>query len=154
MTKKILIGIMMIMSLLLTSCYPELSVQQYDQLKEDLKNLDVKRIELEAEIAALEQQITAIQQENAETRRYLRDNIAFLEKIVATQSKTRVLTGEFDIESLVDAKGELLALSGNITGSNISYYLEMMKSDNQTQTVAAYYAVLENCFKQMRDATK
>ena len=158
MTKKLLVGIMVTLSLLFTSCYPELSVQQYDELKEDLKELDVKRAELEGQVEQLEAQIVTIQQENAEknaeVRKYVRDNIVFLEKMISTQSSARILTGEFDVESLVASKDTLMELSKDLKGSNISYYLEMLDSDNETKTVAAYYKIVEYCFKEIKDTLK
>jgi len=150
MAKKILIGILVTLSLLLTSCYPELSVQQYDKLKEDLVALDVQRAELEMEVEALKADIEVLELkgklENAETRNY----VLFLEKMVSTQSSERILTGEFDVASLVSSKDALIKLAEDLGGSEISYYLELMDSDNETQTVAAYYKTMEYCFKEMK----
>jgi outer membrane murein-binding lipoprotein Lpp len=150
MAKKILIGIMVVLSLLLTSCYPELSVQQYDELKEDLAALDIKRAELEAEVESLKADIVALraahQAANSETRSY----IVFLEKMVSTQSSERILTGEFDVVSLVDSKDVLMEQANKLDGSKIIYYLELMDSDNESQTVAAYYKTMEYCFKEMK----
>ena len=42
MVGKVLVGIVIVLSLLLSSCYPELSVQQYDRLKNDLIALDIE----------------------------------------------------------------------------------------------------------------
>ena len=150
MVKKILIGSLMTLCLLFSSCYPELSVQQYDKLKEDLEALDMKRVELEAEVESLKTDIVTLmmaqQAENSENRGY----IAFLEKMVSTQSSERILTGEFDVASLVESKDILIETAKDLEGSNILYYLELMDSDNETQTVAAYYKTIEYCFKEMR----
>ncbi len=150
MVKKILIGILIAISLLFTSCYPELSVQQYDKLKEDLVALDMKRAELEAEVESLKADITALQAAqqaiNSETRAY----IVFIERMVSTQSSERILTGEFDVESLVKSKDVLIETAKDLEESNISYYLELMNSENESQTVAAYYKTMEYCFKQMK----
>ncbi len=150
MAKKILIGILVTLSLLLTSCYPELSVQQYDKLKEDLVALDVQRAELETEVESLKADIEVLELkdklEDAETRNY----VLFLEKMMSTQSSERILTGEFDVASLVSSKDALIKLAEDLGGSEISYYLELMDSDNETQTVAAYYKTMEYCFKEMK----
>ena len=62
----------------------------------------------------------------------------------------RILTGEFDVVSLVDSKDILIETAKDLEESNISYYLELMNSDNESQTVAAYYKTMEYCFKEMR----
>jgi len=150
MVKKILIGVLMTLSLLFTSCYPELSVQQYDKLKEDLVALDAKRAELEAEVASLKADIVELQAAqqvtNAETRAY----IVFLERMVSTQSSARILTGEFDVQSLVNSKDRLIETAGDLKGSKVTYFLELMDSENESQTVAAYYKTIEYCFKEMK----
>ena len=146
MVRKILIGILVVLSLLLSSCYPELSVQQYDKLKEDLAELDVQRRELINELATQKDEFTVLKEKNEETLAY----IAFLVKLVSTQSSARILTGEFDVESLVNAKDELMSAAEGLADSEIHYYLGLINLDNESETVAAYYKVIEYCFKNIR----
>lgn len=150
MKKKLLIGFLLALSLLFTSCYPELSVQQYDKLKEDLEALDVKRAELELEIDSLTENIELLKAEDAAedavTIRYVR----FLEKIISTQSSERLLSGEFDVDSLVNSKEVLNEMANELGDSKVGYYLELFDSNNSTQTVAAYYKTIEYCFKEMK----
>ena len=150
MVKKILIGVLLTLSLLFTSCYPELSVQQYDELKEDLVALDVKRSELEAEVESLKADITALQAAQQAVILEARAYIVFLERMVSTQSSERILTGEFDVESLVNSKDVLVETAKDLGETNVSYYLELMNSDNESQTVAAYYKTMEYCFKELK----
>ena len=150
MAKKILIGSIMSLSLLFTSCYPELSVQQYDELKEDLVELDVKRAELEAEVESLKADIMALQAAQIAKKTQTRGYVVFLERMVSTQSSERILTGEFDVESLVNSKDVLIETAKDLKGTNISYYLELMTSENESQTVAAYYKTMEYCFKEIK----
>lgn len=150
MKKKLLIGFLLALSLLFSSCYPELSVQQYDKLKEDLEALDVKRAELELQVESLIKDIESLKAEDttkdAETTEYVR----FLEKMISTQSSERLLTGEFDVESLINSEEVLNEMAEELGDSKVSYYLELFDSDNSTQTVAAYYKTIEYCFKQMK----
>jgi chromatin segregation and condensation protein Rec8/ScpA/Scc1 (kleisin family) len=150
MAKKILIGLMIGLSLLFTSCYPELSVQQYDKLKEDLKALDVKRAELETEIESLQANIAVIEANNAQVHAEVRGYLSFLEKMVSTQSSERILTGEFDVESLVKAKETLKDLAADLEESKVFYYLDMMNTENESQTVGAYYKAIEYSLKEMK----
>lgn len=139
MAGKILVGALVALSLLLSSCYPELSVQQYDKLKEDLVELDIQRQELLAELAAIEDK-------DLETRTY----VSFLEKLVSTQSSERILTGEFDVVSLINAKAELMSAAENLGDNDITYYLGLMDGEKESQTVAAYYKAIEYCFKKIK----
>jgi len=146
MLGKILVGILVTLSLLLSSCYPELSVQQYDRLKEDLIALDVERQELQAELVAIKAEIAAIEAENAETLAY----VEFLDKLVSTQSSEMILAGQFDVVALTDANTELAGIAERLGDNEIIYYLGLMDRDNESQTVAAYYKVIEYCLKKMR----
>jgi len=146
MLGKILVGILVTLSLLLSSCYPELSVQQYDRLKEDLIALDVERQELQAELVAIKAEIAAIEAENAETLAY----VEFLDKLVSTQSSEMILAGQFDVVALTDANAELAGIAERLGDNEIIYYLGLMDRDNESQTVAAYYKVIEYCLKKMR----
>ncbi len=140
MAGKILLGALLALSLLLSSCYPELSVQQYDKLKEDLVELDVQRQELQAELAA-------IKEKDAETHAY----VIFLEKLASTQISERILTGEFDVESLINSKAELMSAAESLGDNQVISCLESMDRENENgQTVAAYYKVVEYCLKKMK----
>jgi predicted nuclease with TOPRIM domain len=143
MAGKILLGILLALSLLLSSCYPELSVQQYDKLREDLAEMDIQRQELEAELET-------IKEENEEKDAEMRAYVGFLEKLVSTQSSERILTGEFDVDSLVDAKDTLTDAAESLGDNEITYYLGLMNRENGSQTVAAYYKVVEYCLKKMK----
>ena len=140
MTGKILLGVLIALSLLLSSCYPELSVQQYDKLKEDLVELDVQRQELEAQLAAIKEKC-------AQTHAY----VVFLEKLASTQISERILTGEFDVESLINSKADLMTAAESLGDNQVISYLESMDRENESgQTVAAYYKVVEYCLKKMK----
>jgi len=139
MAGKILVGVLVTLSLLLVSCYPELSVQQYDRLKDDLVALDVERQELQAELAAIEVK-------NAETLAY----IEFLDKLVSTQSSEKILAGQFDGEALADAKAELTSVAESLGDNDIIHYLGLMERDNESQTIVAYYKLIEYCLKKMK----
>ena len=139
MTGKVLLGFLIAFSLLLSSCYPELSVQQYDKLRQDLTELDVQRQSLEKELATLKMK-------NTETLAYVK----FLEKLESTQSSEKILSGQFDVGSLISAKGELMSLANSLGDNDIVYLLGLMKPDNQSQTVSAYYKIIEYCLKKMK----
>ncbi len=139
MAGKILVGVLIVLSLLLSSCYPELSAQQYDQLKKDLAEMDIERQELQAELAA-------IKEKNTRTLAYAR----FLEKLVATQSSEKLLAGEFDVGSLVDAEAELMSAAESLGDSEIIYYLGLMDRNEESQTIGAYYKAIEYCLKDIK----
>ena len=139
MAGKVLLGFLIAFSLLLSSCYPELSVQQYDKLRQDLATLDIERQELRAEL-------TTLKTKNAESLAYLN----FLEKLVSTQSSEKILSGQFDTGSLINAKDELTSLASNLGDNEISYFLGLLNPSNDSQTVAAYYKVIEYCLKKMK----
>ena len=150
MKKKLLIGFLLALSLLFTSCYPELSVQQYDKLKEDLEALDVKRAELELQIESLIEDIELLKAEEAVKDALTIKYVKFLEKMISTQSSERLLSGEFDVESLINSEEVLNQMAEGLGDSQVNYYLELFDSDNATQTVAAYYKTIEYCFKKMK----
>lgn len=139
MAGKVLLGVILAFSLLLSSCYPELSVQQYGKLRQDLAALDTERQELRAEL-------TALKTKNAEALAYVR----FLDKLESTQSSEKILLGQFDVDSLISAKGELTSLANNLGDNEIVYFLGLMKTDNESQTVPAYYKVIEYCLKKIK----
>ena len=139
MPLKLLWSALIAASLLLTSCYPELSVQQYDKLKQELADLDVQR-------KSLEKDLTAVKTKNAETLAY----VGFLEKLEATQSSEKILAGQFDAASLISANAELTSAANSLGDSDIVYLLGLMKPDNANQTMAAYYKIIENCLKKIK----
>lgn len=159
MGRKIVIAAMIFLSLLLASCYPELSVQQYDQLRADLEAMDVNRqalvdevIDLEGRVAVLQEQVVTLVGDIEARQAIDRDNLAyidFLGKLVSTQTEF-ILKGQFDIEALVEASGELTEAAEELENSDIIYYLGLMKPDNQIETVAAYYKIIETTVKKIR----
>ena len=146
MSRKFLLCVLLTFSLLLSSCYPELSVQQYDKLREDLETLDTERQELRGQVVSLETELTAIKVKNKQILAYIR----FLEKLESTQSSEKILLGQFDVNSLIHAKDELMNQANELGDNDIAYYLGLMKPDNDSQTVAAYYKVIEYCLKKMK----
>ena len=139
MAGKILVGVLVASSLLLSSCYPELSVQQYDRLRKDLAEMDAQRQELQGEL-------TALKAKDAETLAY----VDFLDKLVSTQKSETILSGQFDVGSLIDSSTELMNVAENLGDSDIIYYLGLMDAENEGQTVTAYYKVIEYCLKKLR----
>jgi predicted nuclease with TOPRIM domain len=146
MVRRILTGIIIVLSLLFTSCYPNLSVQQYDQLKKDIEALDVERQELQAENQDLQVEIATIKAKNSEVRAY----IGFLEKLMSTQSSEKILIGEFDIVSLTNHKEELITAAESLKDNEIIYFLGLMNGKNESETVGAYYKVIEYCIKNIK----
>ncbi len=153
MTVKILLGILLAFSLLLSACYPELSVQQYDTLREDLDKLDTERKELMVEVAtlgaeraALQLELTEVKNKNVITGAY----IDFLNKIVSTQSSEKVLAGGFDVEALIAAEAELITAAEELEDGEIVYFLGLLDPENESQTVSAYYKVIEYCVKRIK----
>ena len=136
---KVLLGILIASSFLVTSCYPELSVQQYDKLRKDLTDLDVQR-------QSLDKELTNLKTKNAQTLAY----VSFLEKLEATQSSEKILSGQFDAVSLINARGDLTTLANSLGDSDIVYLLGVMKPDNNSQTMAAYYKIIEDCLKKIK----
>ena len=150
---KTLLGIMLAFSLLLSSCYPELSVQQYDKLREDLEALDVERQELRVRATALEAEMEALEIELLDTKtrnQAIRAYVEFLHKTVSTQSSAKILEGEFDVESLITSRDELTAAAQELEDSEIVYFLSLMDPENESQTVSAYYKIIEYCVKEIR----
>lgn len=143
MAKRILTGILIALSILLASCYPELSVQQYDQLKKDLAALDVERQELQEEL-------TAIKAHDLEMKTEINAYIGFLEKLVSTQISKKILTGEFDTQSLIDSKEELIIAAEGLSDNEINLFLGLMNSENKPDIVGAYYKVIEYCLKNIK----
>ncbi|HEY93439.1 MAG TPA: hypothetical protein G4O15_00680 [Dehalococcoidia bacterium] len=146
MAWKSLIVVFMGLCLFASSCYPELSVQQYDKLKEDLEKLDEKRVELEQEVASLSTELDVIKEKNTEVRTY----IDFLVQLVSTQNTERLLQGEFDTSALVASKEKLLTSAERLKHSEIEYYLSLINPENEAETVGVYYKAIEICLKEIK----
>ena len=146
MTRKMLVGVLLVLSVFLCSCYPELSMQQYDELKADIAALDTERKELEARLGALEVELTEFKEKNAETLAY----VEFLDKLLSVQSSELILSGHFDIETLIDYSDGLMDTAEKLGDDNISYYLGLMDAENESESVAAYYKAIEYCMKKMK----
>ncbi len=139
MAEKVLLVILLAFSLLLSSCYPELSVQQYDKLRQDLAALDTERQQLRVEL-------TALKAKNVETLAY----VAFLDKLESTQISVKILSGQFDTGSLISASANLTSLAKNLSDNNeIIYSLGLMKPDKERQTVQPYYKIVEYSLKKI-----
>jgi len=153
MAGKSLIAILIGLCLFVSSCYPELSVQQYDKLKEDLEKLDEKRTELEQEVSSLEQEVSSISMElegiktkNTQVRAY----IDFLVQLVSTQNTESRLAGEFDTNALVESKEKLIESAKKLKDSEIEYYLGLINPENEAETVGVYYKAIEECLKAIK----
>lgn len=139
MAGKVILGILLAFSLLLSSCYPELSVQQYDKLRQDIAALDTERQQLRTELAALKTK-------NAKTLAY----VVFLDKLESTQISVKILSGQFDTSSLINASANLTSMAKDLGDNEIVYSLGLMKPDNDSQTVQAYYKIVEYCLKKIK----
>jgi len=139
MAVKVILGMLLAFGLLLSSCYPQLSVQQYDKLRQDIAALDTERQQLRAEL-------TALKEKNAETLAY----VQFLEKLEATQSSEKILSGKFDVGSLLNAKADLTSLANNLKNNEIASFLDLVKPDNDSQTLAAYYKIIQICLNKIK----
>ena len=153
MITKVLVGILAALSVLFCSCYPELSVQQYDKLKKDIAELDTERKELKAELQivkvelhTVKAELQTIKEQNAKTLAY----IEFLNKLIFIQSLEMIVSGEFDVEALADSATELTSAAERLGDNNIIYYLGLIDPDNESQSIAAYYKVIEYCLKKMK----
>ena len=146
MAWKSLIVVIIGLCLFVASCYPELSVQQYDKLKEDIEKLDEKRTELEQEVALLSMELEEIKAKNTEVRSY----IDFLVKLVATQNTQSLLEGEFDTNALVESKETLLESAEKLQDSEIVFYLSLINPENEAETVGVYYKAIETCLKEIK----
>lgn len=146
MVWKSIIVILLGLCFVASSCYPELSVQQYDKLKEDLEKLDEERTELEQEVNSLSEELEEIKVKNTEVRAY----IDFLVQLVSTQNSESLLEGEFDTEALVESKEKLLESAEKLQDSEIEYYLSLINPENEAETVGVYYKVVETCLKEIK----
>jgi septal ring factor EnvC (AmiA/AmiB activator) len=146
MAWKSIIVILLGLCLFASSCYPELSVQQYDKLKEDLEKLDEERTELEQEVTSLSEELEEIKVKNTEVRGY----VNFLVQLVSTQNSESLLEGEFDTDALVESKEKLLASAEALQDSDIEYYLSLISPENEAGTAGVYYKVIETCLKEIK----
>lgn len=146
MARKSLIVIFVGLCLFISSCYPELSVQQYDKLKADLEKLDEKRTELEQEVSYLSTELEEIKAKNTEVRAY----IDFLVQLVSTQNSESLLAGEFDTGALVESKEKLLESAEQLKDGEIEYYLSLINPENEAETVGVYYKAIEECLKAIK----
>lgn len=168
MRMKYVLGLIALLSLTFSACYPELSVQQYDQLKADLDAMDTQRQELldenialendklqlqnevttlETDLATLQEQFNTARSRNNKIRGY----VTFLNKLIATQSSELILEGQFDIKALVAAKDSLIGASANLSNGDVAYYVGLIDADNEGQTVGAYYKAIESCVKGIKN---
>ena len=146
MARKSIFIVLLGLCFFVSSCYPELSVQQYDKLKEDLEKLDEKRTELEQEVDSLSLELDEIKEKNTEVRTY----IDFLVQLVSTQNSESLLKGEFDVEALVQEKDKLLESAVKLKDSEIEYYISLISPENEAQTVGVYYKAIERCLKEIK----
>ena len=146
MNKKALVSVLLALSVLLYSCYPELSMQQYDKLKSDIAALDTERKELESTLSASEVELRATEEKNAETLTYVK----FLDKLLSVQSSELILSGEFDISALIDTSVELTSMAEKLGDNDIIFYLGLLNAENKNESVAAYYKVIEYSFKRIK----
>jgi len=153
MSRKVLVGVLLALSVLLCSCYPELSMQQYDKLKSDIAVLDTERKELGGKLSALEVELRVtevelreIEEKNAETLAY----VEFLDKLLSVQSSELILSGEFDVSALIDASVELTSIAEKLGDNDIIFYLGLLDAENEGESVAAYYKVIEYSMKKIK----
>ncbi len=146
MAGKVILVVLLTFSLLLSSCYPQLSVQQYDQLRKDIAALDTERQQLRGQVASLEKEFTALKAKDAETLAY----VTFLDKLVATQVSEKILSGQFDATAVITASVNLTAMAKSLGDNDIIFFLESMKPDNDGQTAQAYYKIVEYCLKKIK----
>ena len=139
MAGKVILVALFAFSLLLSSCYPELSVQQYDKLRQDIAALDTERQKLNKEL-------TALKAKNVETLAY----VAFLDKLESTQISEKILAGQFDADALISASINLTGMAKALGDNDIVFFLESMKPDNDGQTAQAYYKIVEYCLKKIK----
>ena len=134
------------LSIGLSACHPELSVQQYDQLKEDIVKLDEERTALREEIDTLTEQLDTVKEKNAVVRKY----VNFIVQLIATQNSESLLKGEFDVAALTAAKDALLEAANKLEDQDIHYYMTLIDEENEAETVGAYYKAIEYCIKNIK----
>ena len=155
MNRKIILIVLSVICscFLLTSCYPELSVQQYDKLKEDLDVLNHQSAALEEELNHVNSENEALQTNNAQmiaNNAEIKSYVDFITKLLATQNSEGQLNGKFDVQSLVEAKDSLLVAADNLTDGNIYRYISIIGPDNEVETMGAYYQALSTCIRNIK----
>jgi hypothetical protein len=148
MARKVLTGFIIVFILLLSACYPKLSVQQYDKLRQDITSLNTESKALTDNVTSLQAQLASVKKENTEALGY----VNFLEKLISTQNSEKVLSGkgEFDVGTLLNANKDLTAMANDMSDSEIAYLLGLMKPNNDDQTITAYYKIIEKCIKNIK----
>jgi cell division protein FtsB len=148
MARKVLTGFFIVLILLLSACYPKLSVQQYDKLRQDITSLNTESQALSNNVTSLEAELASVKTSNTKALGY----INFLEKLISTQNSEKVLSGkgEFDVGTLLKANKDLIAMANDIGDSEIAYLLGLMKPNNDDQTITAYYKIIEKCIKNIK----
>ncbi|MFC1941553.1 hypothetical protein ACFLWL_04075 [Chloroflexota bacterium] len=156
MSKKMLVGVLLVLSLLLSACYPELSVQQYDKLRAELEAMDIERQELRTELTAMQVEMAEMQVEMADDKSRVAETrafVEFLDRLLAEQRGAMILYGNFDIAAVIaavsDHKDELMSAAEELGDSKIVYYLGLVDPDNGDQAIAAYYKIIECCLQKV-----
>jgi len=150
MSKKVLVGFLLVLSLLLSSCYPELSVQQYDKLRAELEAMDIERNESKAELAAIQAEKADFDANKAETLAY----VEFLDTLLSAERGAMILYGQLDIAAVSDYKDELASAAEQLGDSELTYYVELIDPDNGSQSIAAYYKIIEGCLQKIKQNLK
>ena len=150
MKKKVLVGVLLALGLLLSSCYPELSVQQYDKLRTELEAMESERKELRVELATIKlekaENEAKNEAKNAETLAY----VEFLDTLLSAQRGVMIVYGHFDVAVIPDFKDELARVAEQLGDSEIAYYVGLIDPENEGQSAKAYYKIIECCFQKMR----
>ena len=146
MTRKIIVLAFMALCLCLSSCYPELSVQQYDDLREDLAEMDEERMALREELASVKEELDAFKEKNGQIKVY----VDFMVQLIGTQNSESLLVGEFDVNALAEAKDTLIEASEKLENGEIHYYMSLIDPENEPGTVGAYYKAIEYCIKNIK----
>ena len=150
MSKKVLVGVLLVLSLLLSSCYPELSVQQYDKLRAELEAMDIERNELKAELAAIKAEQADFDANKAEILAY----VELLDKLVSTERGAMIRYGQFEVAVVSEYKAELTSAAKQLQDDEITYYLDLIDPNNRGQSIAAYYQIMERCLQKIEQNLK
>ena len=92
----------------------------------------------------------AIKTKNVKTLAY----VEFMDKLIFVQNLDMIVSGEFDVEALAEATPGLIDEAEKLDDSEIIYYLSLITSDKESQSIAAYYKVIECVLKKMRENLK
>jgi len=121
-------------------------VQQYDKLKEDLEVLNTQTTTLTGELAQVKAELQTFKDKNTEIRSY----VNFMVQLISTQNSESLLSGEFDVAALADAKDELTDSAVILGDTNISYYVSLIDATKEAETAGAYYKAIEYCIKNIK----